>query len=1129
MFRTLMSSRRFAPLFWCQFFSAFNDNFVRNMLTMLILFRFGGEGASIKILLGTLVFVLPSIPLSALGGEIADSHDKARVARRLKFAEIGVQAIAAAGFVFSSLPLLYVALFGLGCVAALFGPIKYGILPDHLRREELVSGNALVEGATFGAIILGLVVGGFAATEGRSAVSVVIQLMAFALACYGASRFIPPTGVGAPGLKVRRNVFASTGAVIRELHADDRQWVGGLATSWFWTVGALTLSLLPVIVKDKIGGGIEVEIATNLFFAVGIAAGSLGAAMLSHGRIELAPAPLLLLVMAALAIDMGLLTYAMPTATHEVPLSEFFLSARGVRIALEILVYSAAAGLFVVPIFAAVQAWAGEDRRARVVGAVNAMNYIGMVAGSIVAMILLQLVGLSESMTFVVLGFANIVAAVYFFQRLPANPVAFFLRLLWRAAFRLEVRGIENLPPAHERGVIAINHVSFLDAPIILSLMEKPPVFAIDHGIAERWWVKPFLRIADARPLDPARPFAARALAREVQAGKQLVIFPEGRITVTGGLMKIYDGAALIADRGEALITPVRLTGPERSFFSRLGAAKVGRRLFPKIVVSILPPRRIAVPETLRGRARRRAAGAALYDIMSDLVFETTDIRQTLHQAFEENARAMRGSQTVVQDPLSGAMSARRFRIGVRVLATRIAALSREGETIGLMLPNANGAAVAFMAMQAAGRVPAMLNYTAGAQNLVSACGTARIGLVLTSRAFAEKGRLGPQIEAIGGVARIIWLEDLAANVSMADKLKAVLAAGRPLALREPDDPAVVLFTSGSEGAPKGVALSHTNLLANVAQLDARFDMTLADTMFNPLPVFHAFGLTGGLLLGLLRSMRVLLYPTPLHYRQIPEVIYGYDATVLIGTDTFLAGYARAANPYDFRSLRYVIAGAEPVKAETRKVYMEKFGLRILEGYGVTECSPVVAVNTAMFNKAGTTGKLLPGIEPRLEPVPGIEDGARLHIRGPNVMLGYYRPDNPGAIEPLHGGWYDTGDVVAIDAEGFVAIRGRAKRFVKIAGEMVSLAAVEDLLTGLWPDHKFAALAAPDPRKGERIVLATDKAGAARAEVLAWLKARGAADLMIPAAVVALAAMPLLGSGKTDHVALARVMREKLS
>ena len=1128
MFRTLMTSRRFAPLFWCQFFSAFNDNFVRNMLVMLILFRFGGEGASTKILIATLIFVLPAIPLSALGGEIADSHDKAAIARKLKLAEIGVQMVAAAAFLLSSLPLFYAALFGLGCIAALFGPIKYGILPDHLKREELVSGNALVEGATFAAIILGLMVGGFAAAEGRSGASVVVQLIVVALACYGASRFIPPTGVGAPGLKVRSNVLASTRDVIRELHADGRQWIGALGTTWFWIVGALTLSLLPVIVKEKIGGGVDIEIAINLLFAIGVGAGSIGAAMLSHGsRIELAPAPFLLLIMAALAIDVGLVTQAMPAAVRVVPLSEFFTSALGVRIAVEILAYSAAAGLFVVPIFAAVQAWAGEDRRARVVGAVNAMNYMGMVSGSVVTIVLLQIVGLSESMTFVLLGLANIAAASFFFRRLPANPVAFLLRLIWRVLFRLEVRGLENLPQPGQRAVIAINHVSFLDAPILLSLLDTPPVFAIDSGIAQRWWLKPFLHLADVRPMDPLRPLAARALVREVEAGRRLVIFPEGRITVTGGLMKIYDGAAMIADRSGALVTPVRLEGPERSFFSRLHGSQIGRRLFPKIRLTIAPPRPIRLPANLYGRARRRAASTALYDIMTNLVFETTNIRQTLHDALEATVGLRGLGHEVLRDPLSGGMSLRMFRIGVAALARKIAVMTAPGETVGLMLPNANGAAVAFMALQAAGRVPAMLNYTAGAANLVSACETARIGLVLTSRAFVEKGRLGPVVGAMGKVARIVWLEDMRATVTTSETLRAALKPGRALAKREPDDPAVVLFTSGSEGAPKGVVLSHTNLLANVAQLDARFDVTFADTMFCPLPIFHGLGLTGGLLLGLTRSMRVFLYPTPLHYRQIPEFIYGYDATVLIGTDTFLAGYARTANPYDFRSLRYVIAGAEAVKAETRKIYADKFGLRIFEGYGVTECAPVVAVNTAMFNKAGTTGKLLPFIEARLQPVPGVEEGGRLHVRGPNVMLGYYRPDNPGEIDALADGWHDTGDIVVIDADGYVVIKGRAKRFAKIAGELVSLAAVETLLMGLWPDDAYAIVAAPDSKRGERLVLATDRKGATRAEAQAWLKGQGAADVMAPAEVLTLDAIPLLGLGKTDYVALAKIVRER--
>ena len=1121
-----MTSRRFAPLFWCQFFSAFNDNFVRNMLVMLILFRFGGENASLEILLATIIFILPSIPLSALGGEIADSHDKALIARRLKFAEIFVQMIAAAGFAFASPTLLYVALFGLGVIAALFGPIKYGILPDHLRREELVSGNALIEGATFAAIICGLIFGGFAAAAGRSAASVVAQLMLIALACYAASRLIPPTGVGAPGLRVHKNVLASTWTVIREVRADDRQWVGAIGTSWFWTVGAVTLSLVPVIIKSRVGGGVDVEIAINLFFAIGIAAGSLGAAALSHGRIELAPAPFMLLVIAALAIDMGLSTGAMPTASREIPLAEFFMSAAGLRIALEIFVYSAAAGLFVVPIFAAVQAWAGEDRRARVVAAVNALSYIWMVGGSLATMVLLQVFRLSEPMALVVLGLANIAAAIYFFRRLPANIPAFCLRALCRALFRLEVVGRENLEPTGRPTVIAINHVSSLDAPIVFSLIDAPPLFAVDPACVKGWPARLFLKFADARLFDPARPLSVRALAREVRGGRRLAMFLDSQAAITGRSMKTYDAAALIAEKGEALVTPVELAGAERTFFSRLSAAHVGRRLFPKVTVTILSPRRLATPAGLRGRARRRAAGPAVYDMMSDLLFAASDIHRTLFAAFEESARARGLKGVAVQDPVSGTLTLRAFRIAVGVLARKVAAISTPGETIGVMLPNANGAAVTFMALEAAGRVPAMLNFTSGSHNLVAACREARIRLVLTSRVFVEKANLEREIEAIQAHARIVWLEDMRASATAMDKLRAALTAGRPLARAEPDDPAVVLFTSGSEGAPKGVALSHANLLANITQVETRFDLRLTDVVFSPLPIFHAFGLTGGLLLGLIGSMRVYLYPTPLHYRQIPELIDSAGATVLIGADTFLAGYARNAGPSGFRSLRYVIAGAEPVKAETRRLYMEKFGLRILEGYGVTEASPVLAVNSPAFNRNGTVGKFLPLVEPRIEPVPGIDEGGRLIVRGPNVMIGYYRADNPGELEPPPGGAHDTGDIVAIDEEGFVTIKGRAKRFAKIAGETVSLATVEDIVADLWPDHIAAAIAAPDPKRGERLILATTRPGATRTEVQTWMKIKGASEIMCPASVIVLDTIPLLGSGKTDYVALAKALRE---
>ena len=444
MFSQLMTARRFAPLFWCQFLSAFNDNFVRQMLAMMILFRLGGGDPGAKIALGVAIFILPSIPLSPIAGEFADAHDKAWVARQVKLIEIGVQLIAAAGFVFNSIELLYLALFGLGCVSAMFGPVKYGILPDHLRTEELVAGNALVEGATFAAIIVGMVLGGFAAAAGRSAVSVVLQLIVVAVACYVTSRYIPPTGVGAPQLKVNYNPITATLETIKGLKRDDRIWVGAIAVSWFWMLGGITLSLVPVFIKSRVGGGIEVETAVNLFFAVGIGLGSLSAAGLAHGRIEVSPTPFMLILMGLIAIHLGLFAGGLPRATTEIGLVEFFGSAAGLQIALEIIAYSFVAGMFVVPIFAAVQAWSGEDERARVIGAVNTLSAIYMVVGSLLTTAALKLTGIDESTALAFFGVANILAAIYFFRRLRAHYLAFALRMLWRALFRLEIVGLEE-------------------------------------------------------------------------------------------------------------------------------------------------------------------------------------------------------------------------------------------------------------------------------------------------------------------------------------------------------------------------------------------------------------------------------------------------------------------------------------------------------------------------------------------------------------------------------------------------------------------------------------------------------------------------------------------------------------
>jgi acyl-[acyl-carrier-protein]-phospholipid O-acyltransferase / long-chain-fatty-acid--[acyl-carrier-protein] ligase len=379
----------------------------------------------------------------------------------------------------------------------------------------------------------------------------------------------------------------------------------------------------------------------------------------------------------------------------------------------------------------------------------------------------------------------------------------------------------------------------------------------------------------------------------------------------------------------------------------------------------------------------------------------------------------------------------------------------------------------------------------------------------------------------------IVWLEDLRARLGLFDKIYGLFAPSlapwrhRRLGILA-SDPAAILFTSGSEGAPKGVVLSHANLLANRRQLAARVDFSPADHVLNALPMFHSFGLTAGFLLPLLTGVRVFLYPSPLHYRIVPELAYGIGATLLFGTDTFLAGYGRAAHPYDFYALRYVFAGAEPVREETRRIWAERFGKRILEGYGVTECSPVIAVNTPMHFKAGTVGRLLPLIEHRLEPVPGIAEGGKLLLRGPNIMSGYLRPEAPGALAPPDDGWHDTGDIVRIDDEGFVTIAGRAKRFAKLAGEMVSLAVAERIAMAAYPEHRHAVVALPDSRRGERLVLVSEapsnsSEGVMRDALVDAAHREGLPEIAIPRDVIAVAALPLLGSGKTDYAAVSRL------
>ncbi|MEI6412751.1 MAG: bifunctional acyl-ACP--phospholipid O-acyltransferase/long-chain-fatty-acid--ACP ligase [Pseudomonadota bacterium] len=698
---------------------------------------------------------------------------------------------------------------------------------------------------------------------------------------------------------------------------------------------------------------------------------------------------------------------------------------------------------------------------------------------------------------------------------------------LIRRLFRLRIEGDLSVLSSSPRLLVVANHQSFLDGLLMGLFLPIQPVFVVHTTILANPLFRWVLSQVEHLGIDPLNPMALKKVVRLVEEGRPVVIFPEGRITLTGNLMKIYDGPAMVAARTGARVVPVAIHGAAHSYFGRLPPS-FPRLFFPPIRLTVCPATRIPMPEAGSAKVRRHKAGEILRRLMQETIYQTRP-RTTLFEALLEAQRVFssRRRRAVAGDIRVAAYTYRDLVKMALALGRLGSKHTVEGERVGVLLPNLVSTIGLIFGLTAFRRVPALLNYTAGTEGMQNACRAATLQTLITSRAFLEQSRLQEKVSALQGV-RILYLEDLRGQLGWRDKLWLMgFALQKPLcAVPEgrPEDPAVVLFTSGSEGKPKGVVLSHQALLANVAQIRAVVDINLEDRMLNALPVFHAFGLTGGSLLPILSGAFLYLYPSPLHYRVIPELAYDQQSTLLLGTSTFLGNYARFAHPYDFHRLRYVIAGAEKLAEPVRRLWMEKFGVRILEGYGATETAPVLAVNTPMACRSGTVGELLPGVLAQLIPAPGIDKGGILHVRGDNLMSGYLKVDAPDILEPPRSeagdGWYDTGDVAEFTEEGFLRLLGRIKRFAKVAGEMVSLEVVEGLAYAVSPNGQHGATSQPDRVRGEAILLFTTDPTLTRDRLQAVAQAGGLPEIAIPRKIHHLPALPLLGTGKVDHVTL---------
>lgn len=700
--------------------------------------------------------------------------------------------------------------------------------------------------------------------------------------------------------------------------------------------------------------------------------------------------------------------------------------------------------------------------------------------------------------------------------------------------YKVEVKGLSNYKKAGDRVLIISNHTSFLD-PLLLSVFLPDDItFAINTNTSERWWLKPLLCLSHVFPMDPTQPLSLKALISHLHSDIKAVIFPEGRITVTGSLMKIYDGAGMVADKSKAVILPVRIHGAEYTHFSRLRNI-VRLRLFPKITIQILPHTRINPDPKLTGKLRRKYCGHVLAELMNKMMFATSHYQQTIFSGLLQ-ARTIHGGKHIVtedmdREPLSyNALITRTI-----VIANVLAKITEEEEHVGVFLPNSTKTLNIVLGLQLYGRIPAMLNFSTGSSGMISACKTAQVTTVLTSHRFIDMGKMHDDAKRLGKQVNLLYLEDLAQQITIVDKVKAFFLCKTANYWYQhqqynADSAAVILFTSGSEGQPKGVVLSHTNILANHNQLKVRIAFNAQDVILNFLPMFHSFGFTIATMLPLLNGMKTFFYPTPLHYSVIPEIAYSIGATIMFGTNTFLAAYAQQAHAYDFYNMRYVIAGAEKLHENTRQLWSDKFGIRILEGYGATETAPVISVNTIMDFKAGTVGQFMPAIEHQLETIPGIDDAGQLHVSGANIMLGYLLHENPGKLVPPESifgkGWYDTGDIVTVDEEGFISIRGRSKRFAKVSGEMVSLTAVETYAAKVWPDAQHASTSLPDAKKGEQIILLTTQKGATNQQLAA--STEGVNAIGLPKIIVEVNSIPLLATGKVNYPEVTKLAIGKL-
>jgi acyl-[acyl-carrier-protein]-phospholipid O-acyltransferase/long-chain-fatty-acid--[acyl-carrier-protein] ligase len=1120
-----LKQKGFLPFFWTQFLGAFNDNFYKIVVSMFAIDAAGSSsGAAPYLALIGALFILPFFLFSGYAGHVADAFSKRSVLVVTKAFEIVAMVFALLAFFSGHLELTFCIVFLMALQSTFFSPAKYGILPEMLPQRDLSRGNGLLEMSTFLAIILGTAAGSVVFglwKHDLGLIGLILILIAVlgTITSFGIPR-VPPSGATKP---FQLNPWTEVNIGVRRLYQDPRLWLTVMGISYFWFVGALMqMDILlfgkEILALDDLRNGLLVT-----FLAFGIGIGSLAAGRLSGDKVELGLVPLGSLTMALFSF---MLYLAAPSYTL-------------VILALILLGFSG--GLFAVPLNALLQQRSGKQEKGQLIATNNFLNTLGVLLASGMFWTLAHWLRISPERIVMVLGLFTAAATVYMFYALPEFVVRFVLWLLTHTLYRIRIVGHEHVPfqgPA----LLVSNHVSFVDALLIGASVQRFIRFMLHRDYYEIRGLQWFFRLMNAIPVSANNRRdivdSLKRARKELAEAHVVCIFPEGQISRTGHLLLFKRGLEKITDGIAVPIIPVHLDQIWGSIFSFKDSRffwKWPQRIPYPVTVSFGPP----LPPTATTQEVRQA----VLELGSDAAEYRRKPRDLLHGIFIRKAKRHWRSLCLA-DTGGIRLNYGRTLIGAVMLSRWVKKHCANDRMVGVILPASVAGALANIAVLLAGKVPVNLNFTSGADALTSAIEQCGITTILTSRVFVSKAKIEER-------PAMAFVEDIRQTFSpLGSRLAAALAFLAPSRFLEhcftkkqqPHELATVIFSSGSTGVPKGVMLSHHNIISNIESVCQIIPFTGTDRMMGVLPLFHSFGFSVSLWLPLITGFSAVFHPNPMDAKTIGETVQEHKATLLVSTPTFFAAYVRRCSAEEFATLRYSIAGAEKLRPQVARGYKDKFGMDLLEGYGCTEMAPVISVNIPdvihhsvqqIGHKSGTVGHPIPGVAAKVidpdtaSPLPCGQEGLLL-VKGPNRMLGYLgQPELTKQV--LRDDWYVTGDIAAIDGDGFIRIADRISRFSKIGGEMVPHTKIEESINKILGHAACVVTAVSDEQKGERLVALYSQNEISPDALWAKLQLSDLPKLWIPKRenFYWIESIPLLGAGKVDLKAVRRLATEK--